>query len=159
LLLLVPSIELIHKPRGPGRGSKQVICHCLTCRKLTGSAYATAFMIPDPAAASETPPPGSSFQLASKTNSKPRETSGVHESGLEMHFYGCEKCPSTLYKRLPTGFPGVLILLAGHLDGAGEPRAEGGLEAWGAPQAELWVKYRLPWVQEVKGAKQCQAFE
>lgn len=84
----------------------------------------------------------------------------VHETGLDITFYGCAKCPSTLYKRAPAGFPGVLIVLAGTLDGgAGEARAAGGLEGFGSPQVELWVKYRLPWLQEVKGAKQCQGFE
>lgn len=82
-----------------------------------------------------------------------------------MTFYGCAKCPTTLYKRAPGGFPGVLIVFAGALDGAagggsGELRGQGGLEeGLGSPQVELWVKYRLPWLQEVKGAKQCQAFE
>jgi len=28
----------------------------------------------------------------------------------------------------------------------------------GAPEAELWVPHRLPWVQELNGAKQCQTF-
>lgn len=79
-----------------------------------------------------------------------------------MKFYGCSKCPSTLYKRAPDGFPGSLIVLAGSLDGNGEgekPRAEDGLEGFGTPQVELWVKHRLPWLPEVKGAKQCQEFE
>jgi len=120
-------------------------------------------MLPDPASSTETPPPGASFHLTSKTSSAPRETTGVHENGLAMTFYGCSKCPSTLYKRAPVGFPGALIVLAGALDGSeddgGKMRGEGGLEGFGTPQVELWVKYRLPWLQEVKGAKQCQEFE
>ncbi|KAK5044520.1 hypothetical protein LTR84_010731 [Exophiala bonariae] len=137
------------------------ICHCLTCRKLTSSAYTPCILVPDPASATETPPPGVSFELSSKSNSKPRETTTVHETGMEIKFYGCSKCPSTLYKRAPGGFPGVLIVLAGTLDGAeGELRAQGGLEeGFGSPQVELWVKYRLPWLQEVKSAKQCEGFE
>ncbi|KEF57569.1 uncharacterized protein A1O9_05487 [Exophiala aquamarina CBS 119918] len=101
--------------------------------------------------------------MTSKTSSAVRETTGVHEVGLDMTFYGCSKCPSTLYKRAPGGFPGVVIVFAGGLDGGdgadGKARADGGLEAWGTPQVELWVKHRLPWVGEVKGAKQCQEFE
>lgn len=117
-------------------------------------------MLPDPASSSSDPS-GPSLKLTSKTNSKLRETPGKHEIGLDMFFYSCSKCASTLYKSAPDGFPGVIIVFGGTLDGNGnnEPRAEEGLEALGVPEAELWVKYRLPWVKEVEGAKQCQAFE
>lgn len=89
-----------------------------------------------------------------------RQTSTVHETGMGINFFGCAKCPSTLYKKAPDGFPGVLVVFAGCLDGGeGDLRAKGGAEELGDPEAELWVKHRLPWVTELKGAKQCQEFE
>lgn len=156
----------------------KALCHCLTCRKLTGSAYATAFLIPDPdydsdSPASTAPTPtahkksgSGEFKLHSLTNTPAKQTEATHETGLAMTFHSCAKCPSTLYKTAKDGFPGLLVVFAGCLDaeqedgGGGETtrRAQGGLEGWGTPQAELFVKYRLPWVKEVEGAKQCEEF-
>ena len=114
------------------------------------------------------------FQVQSGSGARLRETRAVHsEAGLEMIFSGCANCPSTLYKRAPAGFPGMIIVLAGSLDasdqvgggngngldGAVNVRGAQGLEQWGSPQAELWVKHRLPWLTQVPGAKQCQMFE
>lgn len=140
-------------------------------------------MVPDPdwtsnSPASTTPTPATDptakapdFVLRSATGAKPRQTSGTHECGLDMTFFGCQSCPSTLYKRAPEGFPGLLIVFAGGLDHEsasaeeGEAKANtsahrgrGGLEGWGPPQVELWVKYRLPWINELEGVKQCQEF-
>ena len=92
------------------------------------------------------------FVWKSKSQSQLRETSGLQESGLKMTFYGCGKCPSTLYKTCKEGFPGRLILLAGSLDD------DHMLPQYGVPEAELWVQHRLPWVKEIDGAKQCQTF-
>lgn len=152
------------------KSRRQALCHCHTCRKLTGSAYATAFLVPDPAdsttsaspaatspADADTDKPKADFKCTSKTSTPPRTTQGTHETGLAMTFYSCSKCPSTLFKEAKAGFPGVLIVFAGTLDADADGRD--GLEALGAPQAELWVKYRLPWLREVEGAKQCQEFE
>lgn len=116
--------------------------------------------------------PASTFKIQSSSGTRLRETRALHsEAGLEMIFSGCANCPSTLYKRAPAGFPGMIIVLAGNLDASDEEgvgvgvgvgarvRGAGGLEQWNGPQAELWVKYRLPWVTQVPGAKQCQMFE
>ncbi|KAK5196137.1 hypothetical protein LTR47_010408 [Exophiala xenobiotica] len=154
-----------------GEPIAKALCHCLTCRKFTSSAYATCFLVPDPDAQNspaETSARKTGFTLQSKTNTPLRQTSTVHETGMGITFFGCAKCPSTLYKKAPDGFPGVLVVFAGCLDGSGEGEGEGegelssakgGAEELGDPEAELWVKYRLPWVKELKGAKQCQEFE
>ncbi|KAI1608061.1 Mss4-like protein [Exophiala viscosa] len=140
-----------------GEPLMKAICHCLTCRKVTGSAYATAFLLPDPDAVSASPaatpePKFTDFKLQSKTDTPLKQSAGVHEVGLDMTFYGCSKCPSTLFKRANGPFLGVLILFGGCLDSSD-------LEELGVPQAELWVKYRLPWIKELERAKQCQEFE
>ena len=84
------------------------------------------------------------------TNVAPSVSTNIkHESGMSMTFYGCNNCPSTLYKQAD-GFPGMTIILAGTLDG------EDGLATEGKPDAELWVKYRVPWLNAVEG---CQQFE
>ncbi|KIW44609.1 uncharacterized protein PV06_03065 [Exophiala oligosperma] len=136
----------------------QALCHCLTCRKLSGGGYTTCFLIPDP---DSSPEAASNFKLQSKTNTPLHESSTVHEIGVKIKFFGCAKCPSMIYKTAPEGFPGVIIMFAGSLDGeeGGDLRAKGGAESLGSPQSELWVKYRLPWLKEVDGAKQCQQFD
>jgi hypothetical protein len=70
-----------------------------------------------------------------------------------MAFFGCQKCPSTLYKTAPAGFPNTLVVFAGCLDDDDDDQEAA------APQAELWVKYRLPWIEPIPGAKQCREFE
>ncbi|KIV80400.1 hypothetical protein PV11_07901 [Exophiala sideris] len=140
-----------------GEPLMKAICHCLTCRKVTGTAYTTAFLLPDPDAVSESPaatpaPKPTDFKLQSKTDTPLKQSVAMHEVGLEMTFHGCSKCPSTLFKKANGPFLGVLILFGGCLDG-------GGFEELGEPQAELWVKYRLPWIKELEGVKQCQGFE
>ncbi|KIW15735.1 hypothetical protein PV08_05785 [Exophiala spinifera] len=135
----------------------KAICHCLTCRKLSGSSYTTCFLIRDPDSGPEA---AAQFKLQSKTDAPLRESSTIHETGVKINFFGCAKCPSIIYKTAPEGFPGVIIMFAGSLDGdEGDLRAKGGAEGLGSPEAELWVKYRLPWVKELDGAKQCQQFE
>lgn len=66
-----------------------------------------------------------------------------------MQFYGCDSCPSTLYKT-GDGFAGMKIVLGGTLDG------NDGIAKEGRPDAELWVKYRVPWLSPLDG---CQQFE
>lgn len=92
------------------------------------------------------------FAWESKSKSHLKVSTGLHESGITMTFYGCSKCPSTLFKTCKEGFPGIMILLAGSVDG------EYVSPKYGIPMAELWVPHRLPWVKEIDGAKQCQAF-
>ncbi|KAK5074614.1 hypothetical protein LTR70_010120 [Exophiala xenobiotica] len=111
------------------------ICHCLTCRKLTGSTYATALLMPEDSL---------------KTNANPPlVTNAAHQVGMKMQFHGCDSCPSTLYKTA-AGFPGVKIVFAGTLDGKDDIATEG------KPGGELWVKYRVPWLKPLEG---CQQFE
>lgn len=66
----------------------------------------------------------------------------------------CGDCGSALYKTAAAEeFKGLRIVMAGTLDGVGEG---GGVET--KPDGELWVKYRVPWLQEIKGAQQFQGF-
>jgi len=145
----------------------KVVCHCLLCRKLTGSAFLIGYTLNDPKQAfpydsddlAETKPASTmgDFEWRSRSNCDLKVSTGLQESGLTMTFYGCSKCPSTLFKTCKEGFPGLMILLAGSLDGK-DGKAKGELEAFGSPQAELWVQHRLSWVKEIEGAKQCQTF-
>lgn len=68
-----------------------------------------------------------------------------------MQFYGCDSCPSTLYKTAE-GFDGFKIVLAGTLNSVDSLATEG------KPDAELWVKYRVPWLAPLPGCQQFEGF-
>jgi len=150
---------------------QQVLCHCLLCRKLTGSSFLTGFTLSDPGQSSptstnghsEATAPKATFEWQSKSNSSLKVSTGLQESSLTMTFYGCSKCPSTLYKTCKEGFPGIMILLAGSLDARIDVDGKSGegdvfTETFKTPQVEFWVQHRVLWVREVEGAKQCQTF-
>ena len=114
----------------------QVLCHCLTCRKLSGSTNAMAAMVPEPALKS--------------SGDKARVTYGTHETGMKFDFYGCESCPSTLYKSAD-GYPGVLFVFLGNLDEDQEGVA-------GKPTVEMFTKYRVEWLNQLEDSAQFEAF-
>jgi hypothetical protein len=118
---------------------------------LTGSAFLTGIRLKDPQQNNSGVSEGD-FAWTSKSQSELKVSTGRQEAGLTMTVYGCSKCPSNLFKTCKEGFPGVMILLAGALDD------DHMLPQFGEPDAEFWVQHRLPWVKEVVGAKQFQAF-
>lgn len=66
---------------------------------------------------------------------------------MDLTVFFCGNCGSTIYKKATEKtFHGVIVLLAGTVDGGD------GVEA--APERELWIKYRADWVQPVAGALQ-----
>lgn len=92
--------------------------------------------------------PESAFTLSS---SKSRLTHGTHETGMEFEFYGCETCPSTLSKKAPSAYPGVVFVFLGHVD-----EEEAGVEK--KPGAEMFTKYRVGWLNPLEGTVQFKEF-
>lgn len=115
----------------------QVICHCLTCRKLTGSPYLACCLVPDDAVKVNVAPP--------------QVTEATHEVGMKLQFYGCDNCPTTIYKKAD-GMAGFKIVFAGTLDG------KDAIETEGKPEAGIWVKYRAPWLSPIAGCEQFEEF-
>ncbi|KAE8152343.1 Mss4-like protein [Aspergillus avenaceus] len=113
---------------------QKAICHCLSCRKITGSTYTTNFIIPE-----------SNFTL---TSGSLRDCTRPHECGMDLSVFFCGGCGSTIYKKA-TGdmFKGVIVLLVGTVD-----NAEGVEKA--VPDREFYVKHRGDWLQPVQGAVQ-----
>lgn len=70
---------------------------------------------------------------------------------MGITFYGCDSCPSLLYKTAD-GFPGAVIVFAGTLDG------DESIETEGKPTGELWTKYRVPWLSALEGCAQFEEF-
>ncbi|KAJ5637446.1 hypothetical protein N7490_007325 [Penicillium lividum] len=121
-----------------GEPAAKMICHCLSCRKITGSTYSTNFIIPE-----------SNFSLVSGTLKK---CTAKHENGMDLTLNFCENCGITIYKTATLNiFDGVIVLLAGTVDeGQGVEKAK--------PERELWVKYRGDWLPPLEGVAQDQEF-
>jgi hypothetical protein len=70
---------------------------------------------------------------------------------LTVHF--CSNCGSCVYKEADDeAYKGTLIVMAGTLDQGGLDMGEVKLGA------ELWVKQRVPWLEDLKGVAQLQEF-
>ncbi|PLB44218.1 hypothetical protein P170DRAFT_513439 [Aspergillus steynii IBT 23096] len=118
--------------------AQKVICHCLSCRKITGSTYTTNFAIPE-----------SNLSILSGSL---RDCTRRHECGMNLTVFFCGGCGSAIYKTATQKiFHGKIILLVGTVD------EEQGIEK-AAPAREFYVKYRGDWVQPVDGAVQDQEF-
>jgi hypothetical protein len=116
----------------------QVLCHCLTCRKVTGSTYSVCLLVPE-----------DKFKFTSGT---PKQTATTHENGMGIKLSFCGDCGSPLCKVAEAeAFRGLNIVFGGTLDD------QDALEK-AKPGGELWIKYRPTWLSEVEGAGQMQAF-
>ncbi|KAB8360950.1 hypothetical protein FH972_024682 [Carpinus fangiana] len=118
------------------------LCHCLTCRKLTGSTYSTCLLLPE-------------TSLALNSNSPVKSFETKHENGMRIKIFFCGECGTSIYKQADAdAFRGLSIVMAGTLDG------DSNIET-AEPQAEFWVKYRPHWVAQASGGsvKQIHAFD
>lgn len=133
------------------------ICHCLPCRKITGSVFTTNLSIPLP----------SLHFLQGKENLK--SFSLKHPAGMKFTYYFCENCGTKIYKEGDgKGLVGVAIVQAGtcmssfsvHLRLWFENGVKltnfvvdhtDGEEGLGIEDvkigAELWVKNRVGWLE------------
>ncbi|KAI0427910.1 Mss4-like protein [Xylaria sp. FL1042] len=113
----------------------KALCHCLDCRKITGSTYSTNLIIG-----------GAGFKLLSGT---PKSIAKKAGSGNEIVSHFCGDCGSTLY-RDGASFGDGKVVKAGTLDDINALD-----EA--LPAVELFASHRVGWVQEITGAVQKSA--
>ncbi|KAL5349984.1 hypothetical protein ACLOAV_005020 [Pseudogymnoascus australis] len=111
-------------------------CHCLTCRKITGSAFSLNAIFPKDA-----------VKVASGTH---KTFTKAHENGMVITITFCPECATTIYKEADeVAFKDKVILQTGTLNVA--------LDSLG-PEAELWVQHRPEWMPELAGTVQKQEF-
>ncbi|KAI0103978.1 Mss4-like protein [Nemania sp. FL0031] len=110
----------------------KALCHCLDCRKITGSTYSTNLMVA-----------GSNFKLVAGT---PKSIGKIAESGREVVSHFCGDCGSTLW-RDGASFGDAKVIKAGTLDD---------IDALdnAQPGVELFASHRVSWVGEIAGAAQ-----
>jgi hypothetical protein len=113
----------------------QALCHCLQCRKITGTTYSTCLLVPS-----------NSFTI---TSGAPKHYTFTQESGLKFTTNFCGDCGGVIGKSQTGGdeFKDLVIVFAGTLDG------KEGIENIGKPEAEIWVTHRAPWVKPVEGVE------
>jgi hypothetical protein len=121
------------------------LCHCLPCRKISGSAFTTNLSVP-----------GTNFTFLVGTE-KLKSFAVKHPSGITFTIHFCETCATKIYKEGDSdGLKGVFIVQAGTLDLADGEKGMGIKDV--KVGAELWIKNRVGWLEERKGAMQCQEF-
>ncbi|KAI0812866.1 Mss4-like protein [Xylaria sp. FL0064] len=110
----------------------KALCHCLDCRKITGSTYSTNIIVSGP-----------NFKVTSGT---PKAIGKKADSGNEIVSYFCGDCGSTLY-RDGKSFGDGKVVKVGTLDDINA--LDDAL-----PKVELFASHRVSWVKEVPGAAQ-----
>ncbi|KAL1746740.1 Mss4-like protein, partial [Schizophyllum fasciatum] len=104
-----------------GKPVTKGLCHCLDCRKISGTAFSTNLLFPSTA-----------ITLHSGT---PRTYTTHGGSGQPITSFFCGACGTTLYRETPV-FPGLTVVKAGVLDDA---RA---LDALARPALEIFARRR-----------------
>jgi hypothetical protein len=111
----------------------KALCHCLYCRKITGSTYSTNIALPNDAVVVDA---GSPKTVPFKDPS----------GNVILTNYFCGDCGTTLFQDGPA-FPGMKLVKAGIMDdiaALGEAK----------PGLELYTKTKVSWVANVDGAVQ-----
>ncbi|KAI5887000.1 uncharacterized protein SCHCODRAFT_02640472 [Schizophyllum commune H4-8] len=116
-----------------GKPTATCLCHCLDCRKISGSTYSTNAMFP--------------IDAVTLTSGTPKSYTTHGVSGKPITNFFCGDCGSTLWRESVV-FAGLRIVKAGVLD---DVRA---LENVAAPATELFVENRVGWVGEIPEAVQ-----
>jgi len=117
-----------------GEPAGKALCHCLDCRKITGSTFSTNFMIP-----------ADQFHVDA---GQVKQYTKQADSGNTMVSFLCGDCGTTLWRE-STKYPGVKVLKAGVLDGEVLSAEE--------PDKELFAPRRVKWVPQISAAEQHEA--
>jgi len=117
----------------------QLLCHCSACKRLSGSLFALHYPIPP-----------TNFAI---TSGQPKTHKFVHPAGPPVEAAFCGNCGTWLYKQVEANpFEGFYLVQAGTTDL--EPGSEANGYWTAAPEVELWVTERAPWLAPVEGAEQ-----
>jgi len=118
-----------------GEKGAPILCHCLDCRKISGSTYSVNIILPDEAINIE--------------QGTPKTITKTADSGSTIVSSFCGDCGTTLF-RISEGMPGKTIIKAGILDDPEWPDKN-------LPVGELFAPHRVAWVNRIDGAAQMKA--
>ncbi|KAL3428330.1 duf636 domain protein [Phlyctema vagabunda] len=109
------------------------ICHCLDCRKTSGSSHALNWFVPD-------------GQL--QITGTPKTYTNTSDLGNPIKNSFCSTCGTTLFRE-GSAAPGIKFVKAGVFD---DPDVISSFK----PQGEIYVSRRATWMMPVEGASQKQ---
>ena len=116
----------------------QAVCHCITCRHMSGSVFTTNIAIPK-----------DKFNI---TKGVPKMYDTIHDSGMNLKYFFCANCGCTISKVADgDGFQNVVLVQAGSLND------EPGIEA-ANPEVEFYISKRAKWLSALEGKGQMQEF-
>ena len=116
---------------------KQALCHCISCRKISGSSNTITYTVPEQA-----------FRL---TKGNPRSFSKDHEYGMVLTVFFCPECGTTLWKEATADqLKGLKLVQAGTLTESSS------LDE--SVDAELYTSTRVSWALPLGGVEQRAQF-
>ena len=107
---------------------KHILCHCDTCKTLSGGTYTLNQIVP-----------GEALNIT-KGKDKLGKYTYKGESGKSVHCYYCPNCTAHVYHMQEALGADKIVLRTGLLDD--------GIKNF-EPAAEIFCKVRLPWEKEV----------
>jgi hypothetical protein len=116
--------------RSDAEPAMQVVCHCKTCQKNSGSAFSMNVAVPQ-----------DSLVIEGEALRSYIDHSGA--SGQAFHRHYCGSCGSHVYSH-GAAYGAIAFIKAGTLDDA----------TWVAPTVHIWSAEKLPWVSIPEGATQ-----
>jgi hypothetical protein len=116
--------------RSEAEPAMQVVCHCKTCQKNSGSAFSMNVAVPEDSLVVE----GDALQCYI-------DRSGT--SGQPFHRRYCGSCGSHLYSH-GAAYGAIAFIKAGTLNDA----------TWLTPSTHIWCAEKLPWVSIPEGVDQ-----
>ncbi|KAJ0108070.1 glutathione-dependent formaldehyde-activating [Diaporthe amygdali] len=120
--------------KSTGEIKAKALCHCLDCRKTTGSIFSTNIIVA-----------GDGFSLIKGT---PKQFAKTAKSGKTITSFFCGDCGSTIWRETET-YGDSKIIKVGTMDGDALEDAK--------PAAELFVGNRPSWLPPIAGAQQNEA--
>ncbi|KAF3797545.1 hypothetical protein GCG54_00008537 [Colletotrichum gloeosporioides] len=109
------------------------MCHCLDCRKTSGSAFAVNWVVP-------------ASQLSVTDGASLKEFTAPALSGNPVTNHFCGSCGTTLWREGPKT-QGLCYVKAGILDDADAVNMR-------KPSAEIFTTRRIEWMKPMEGALQ-----
>jgi len=110
------------------------LCHCVDCRKISGSTHSFNVVVP---------------AEAFKSTGPTKAIAKTADSGATITSYFCPDCGTTVWRETPT-FGNNLVIKAGVLN---DPK----LHDSSKPVAELFASKRVAWQPAIEGAGQKEA--
>jgi hypothetical protein len=132
-----------------GEPEGHVLCHCLDCRKISGTSYSNNLIVSEANFKLESGEYIHRWTLYTLSNhiiGKPKEIWKTADTGKKITSHFCPDCGTTLF-RTGESFPGAVIIKSGVLDDSNFPDNN-------VPKGELFVGHRVKWIPPLEGAQQ-----